>query len=120
MADDTGFDSAPARYIKDGREVCDLMRDWCAEMGEIVGVPGDTLFAAACLTHMMKYNNRVKEPDIDREKSSWWLGMYLHIVTGSHPDPRHNRPDFVPYSRVFTDCVSLPGFEALSNIAKKR
>lgn len=100
MPDDTGFDAAPARYTSGGREVCDLMRDKCAQMGEIVGVGGDVLFAAACLTHVMKYVERAKNPDNDREKARWWFEMYIHIVSeGQSPDPRHRRPDFVPYSR---------------------
>lgn len=99
MADDTGFEAAPVRYIRNGREVCDLMRDECARVGEMVGVEGDVLFAVACLTHMMKYTNRVKDPETDKEKALWWLRMYLHIVSAENPDPRHNRPDFVPYSR---------------------
>ncbi len=119
MPDDTGFEVAPARYIKDGREVCDLMRDSCAEFGEMNGVEGDILFAAACLTHMIKYNHRVKDPVTDTDKARWWREMYLHVLNTENPDPRHNRPDFVPYSRVITDSVPLPGFEAFFNIAKK-
>lgn len=97
--DDTGFDRAPDRYTAKGRETVDKMRDECRALGREKGVDGDLLFAAACLTHHMKYLDRVKNPDTDPEKAEWWLRMYFHVLKGE-PDPRSQRPGFEPYEEA--------------------
>lgn len=96
--DDPGFDSAPARYTVHGREVVDVMRDRCRDMGRIVGVDGDVLFYAACMTHAVKYQLRKKNPKADDQKAQWWQMMAHHVSAPEMcKDPRADRPGFVPY-----------------------
>lgn len=87
--DTTGFDAMPDRHrSQSGREVCDLMRD----------AVSDEEFAAACLTHAIKYEQRNKS-DLDPDKARWWREMMI-AVRGQGPDPRHQRPTFEPYRRA--------------------
>lgn len=93
--DSTGFDKIPDRYKGGGRETVDKMRDLCNQMGRDNGVSGDLLFRAACLTHELKYRDRIKNPE-DPEKADWWKQM-ADSIYGDEPDPRSNREGYTPY-----------------------
>ena len=93
--DDTGFLKIPDRYRGGGRETADKMRDLCNQVGRDNGVSGDLLFHTACLTHALKYRDRVKNPE-DPEKAEWWEQMAASVYE-ERPDPRSGRPDFEPY-----------------------
>lgn len=114
----TGLDRAPHRYTAHGRETCDRMRDQCRRLArEFVlqagGDPqdvdlvaradalGDFMFAAACDTHAMKYDDRrglKGDPEEDRVKAHFWHQMAAHVRDPSrHPDPRCGRPDHRAY-----------------------
>lgn len=109
----TGFDRAPDRYMASGRETVDKMRDEAyvvahnlAECGLIahdaIDNVGDILFGYACSTHALKYQDRAGlkgDAATDAMKAIWWDEMRLHSLTGA-PDPRADRPDFVPYGRL--------------------
>jgi len=102
---DNGFKEAPARYMTSGREKVDEMRDRCHDLALAVGLDGfsdllagDVLFAAACVTHAMKYEGRDKgDPEGDAVKSAWWHAMNEHVM-GFRSDPRHERVGFVPWT----------------------
>jgi len=96
-----GRDYAPARYSAKGRETIDRIRDRL----------GDQSFVAFCEGNGMKYEDRagLKEGaayEVDRDKARWYREMADHVTAAlceppipGHPDPRHNRPGFVPYTR---------------------
>lgn len=88
---DNGFGSAPKRYMLAGREVVDDLRDR----------HGDTAFRTFCLLTAEVYearNGAKGDPVGDAEKARWFHTMTKH-VDGDGPDPRAERPDFVPYQR---------------------
>lgn len=125
----TGFTSAPTRYmVEGGREVVDLMRDqayFAASAGASIGlwtinndaeqrVIADHLFYYACDTHEMKYTQRcgrkgtAEDAERDREKASWWRQMSYHAI-GMAPDPRENRENYVPYAYpIVEEAVEAP------------
>lgn len=111
----TGTDRAPARYMAHGRETVDRMRDRCRALvrdaldqaglddfdpGELAGALGDAMFAVACETHALKYEDRLglkDAPEIDAAKARFWHDMADHVrLPEVHPDPRHLRDGFVP------------------------
>jgi hypothetical protein len=111
----TGFDRAPDRYSAKGRETVDRMRDEAhsaaIELLNEIGAEPDLdipveaiarlMFAYACRTHELKYEDREglkDDPEQERKKAKWWRQMAAH-VRGEGPDPRHERPGFVPYVR---------------------
>jgi hypothetical protein len=64
---------------------------------------GDRAFSIHCGLCAQKYCERSgKKPGTDDNSTRlWYLAMSLHAVTPSkHPDPRADRPDFVPYVEV--------------------
>lgn len=113
-APDTGFDKAPDRYMTQGRETVDRMRDlcrkraleWQADLGPDSIELIDLLFVVACETHKMKYSDRkgVKEgvdPKRDIDAAAWWEQMAKHVQDPARfPDPRYTRVNFIPYSPV--------------------
>jgi len=81
--DDTGFESAPTRYMATGREAIDIIRE---ELG-------DQHFVWFCLGNARKYELRAghKGPaSVDLEKARWYREMAAH-VQGLRPDPRSYR-----------------------------
>lgn len=91
-ATDNGFRTAPARYMKDDRELIDQHRDKY----------GDEAFRIHCLiaADEYEYRNGAKgDPAGDAEKAKWYRMMARH-VEGNGPDPRADRPGFVPYRRI--------------------
>lgn len=89
---DNGFRTAPARYMKDDRELIDQHRDKY----------GDEAFRIHCLiaADEYEYRNGAKgDPEGDAEKAKWYRMMARH-VEGNGPDPRADRPGFVPYQRI--------------------
>lgn len=108
---DNGFDRAPERYIRTGRETIDRQRDrahmfadWFASEhgGDIdAAVLADFMFAFHCDACAIKYEDRggaKGDSDGDAEKVRWYRQMQYHVA-GECPDPRSARPDFVPYQR---------------------
>ena len=114
--DNTGFNKAPARYMAHGRETCDRMRDEAhraavklnvdfellRDRDEIVEM-ADVLFAYACDTHALKYEDRLGlkgDPTRDAKKAAFWRQMAAHVrLPKVVLDPRASRSDFVPYVR---------------------
>lgn len=102
----TGFDRAPDRYSGQDRETCDRMRDGAFKRARVFqGALGDILhladwmFAYACETHALKYEDRAgRKGDAaeDLDKARWWREMAAH-VRGEGDDPRSSRESFVPY-----------------------
>ena len=93
----TGFDRAPDRYTGQGRETIDRMRDLAHTL---FGSGGDRVFAFFCLASAMKYGDRAGRKgsaDEDRAKARWYVGMARHVL-GRGPDPRSERPGFVPWT----------------------
>ena len=88
MNDDTGFTSAPARYLHQGREKIDEIRDSMS----------DAEFVAFCRGTALKYEGRNKGPS-DPEKLRFYQEMATHVANGG-PDPRHKRSDFTSYTRA--------------------
>lgn len=91
-ATDNGFRAAPARYVQQDRETIDRIRDAMTDAG----------FVAFCLGTAMRYEDRggaKGDPDGDAEKARWYRQMIRH-VSGDGPDPRADRPGFVPYRRI--------------------
>lgn len=89
---DNGFKTAPARYTQQDRETIDRIRDKL----------GDEGFAAFCVGTEMRYDDRrgaKGDPDGDNEKARWFRMMAAHVA-GEGPDPRADRPGFVPYKRI--------------------
>jgi len=116
---DTGFDKAPTRYMAQGRETVDRMRDRCREIvrdtldaaglddfdpGSLTAALGDAIFAAACDTHTMKYEDRAgRKEGVPEERdmgaAGWWRQMAHHVRDPKrYPDPRAERPDFQLYT----------------------
>ena len=107
MNDDTptGFDRAPDRYMGQGRETIDRMRDAAGELferGLERGLSlGDAAFYVHCVLTAMKYEDRAgRKGDAreDNEKAMWYRRMANHLL-GFGPDPRAARPGFQPYTR---------------------
>ena len=100
-----GFDRAPDRYMGQGRETIDRMRDVAGELFEHatlhgLGV-GDAAFYVHCVLTAMKYEDRtVRKGDaaVDVGKATWYRRMADHLL-GKGPDPRAERPGFQPYAR---------------------
>jgi hypothetical protein len=93
----TGHDRAPDRYTGQGRETIDRMRD----LAWATGLNPDEVFGFFCLATALKYHDRAGlkgDADEDLAKMRWYRAMALHALTGRHPDPRADRPGFVPYS----------------------
>ena len=83
MKDDTGFDKAPARYMTQGRETIDRIRD----------LLGDAGFVAYCHGNALKYADRAGakgDPIGDAEKFRWYTQM-ADFVEGRGEDPRTYR-----------------------------
>lgn len=103
---DDGTERAPARYTAQGRETIDTMRDRApAYFMEAALCPGTSLGDASFYVHCRltadKYRARLgrKEAvDATRDEACavWYEQMAQHVL-GKGPDPRENRPDFVPY-----------------------
>lgn len=107
MNDDspTAFDRAPDRYMGQGRETIDRMRDAAGELFERATMHGlevgDAAFYVHCMLTAMKYEDRAgRKGDArqDIEKSMWYRRMANHLI-GVGPDPRAGRPGFKPYVR---------------------
>ena len=110
---DTGLDRAPDRYMGHGRETVDRMRDtayvaarWLADYDcdlRDTDALADALFAFACETHALKYEDRCGrkgDPAVDAAKATFWRGMAAHVRNPEvYPDPRSGRPGFTPYVR---------------------
>lgn len=105
-----GFDRAPERYTTQGRETIDRMRDMAHTLTDTLPSDfrgdraklADVMFAYHCLVTELKYQDRAGtkgDPEGDAKKAEWYHAMAMHVLAGS-PDPRADRPDFVPYSRV--------------------
>lgn len=89
-ADDPGFTRVPDRYMTGDREVIDQIRDSMS----------DQEFGVWCRGQVIRYSMRVKDKEVDPEKSRFYQEMADHVFTGS-PDPRHRRGDaFQPYKRA--------------------
>lgn len=92
MDSETGFDRAPDRYSRQGRETIDRIRDSMT----------DTEFGAFCRGNAMKYMDRAGMKGVaeaDKDKAKWYMRMAMHIKQPSFADPRADRPDFQPYVR---------------------
>ena len=115
-----GFDRAPDRYSRNKRETIDRMRDRCYAIAEEPRCLGftcgglepmqrelaDLLFSVHCELTSMKYADRCGlkgDAGVDDNKCQWYAQMALHVMKAEVPDPRANRPDFVPYSREEED-----------------
>lgn len=106
--DPTGYRAAPDRYIQQGRETIDRIRD----------VLGDEGFIAFCHGSSLKYRDRAGakgDPEGDADKARWYTQMARHVEgvralrrKTSMPDgeieaiaqpfdPRRGRPNFTPY-----------------------
>jgi len=123
----TGFDRAPDRYTGKGRETVDRMRDRALAAAIALGLEApyipheqtiklaDKLFAFACLTHAIKYEDRAGRKgsaEVDVEKAKWWRAMAAH-AGGFGPDPRQDRETFEPYEYpAVEDLVALDTFES--------
>ena len=99
---DDGHERAPDRYMARGRETVDRMWDLCHAMVPHDPNLADLVFAAACATHVLKYEDRAGHKlgvssERDRAAAQWWKAMADHAL-GEGPDPRASRPNFVPYS----------------------
>jgi hypothetical protein len=103
---------APDRYMATGRETIDRMRDlahvaarkMCGHLAgpEDLADVADAFFAYHCEATALKYADRAGlkgDADPDLVKRRFYLDMAAH-VRGEGPDPRANRPGFVPYRRV--------------------
>ena len=107
----TGLDRAPDRYSSKGRETIDRMRDAAYPLAEqFLGKPGkeadalaDAMFAYHCNVTALKYEDRLglkDAPEQDAKKAYFYRTMASHVLScGLLPDPRHERPGFVPYKR---------------------
>lgn len=106
-----GKDRAPDRYMSAGRETIDRMRDEAHVLADAIVAAGiqfdtvdklaDALFAFHCRATAMKYEDRAGakgDGSADYRKCAWYRAMERHIIRGG-PDPRAERPDFVPYTR---------------------
>ena len=105
-----GFDRAPDRYMGQERETIDRMRDEAHVLADAIVGAGisftpeklaDLLFAFHCRATAMKYSDRAgAKGDVvgDHRKANWYRAMERHILKNG-PDPRAERPDFVPYKR---------------------
>jgi hypothetical protein len=105
-----GFDRAPARYTATGRETIDRMRDLAHERAAgwyqnapraLVEHLADVLFAYHCDATALKYEDRTglkDDAEQDRKKARFYRQMAAH-ARGEGPDPRSERPGFVPYAR---------------------
>lgn len=116
MSDDAiGRKVKPKRYAGQDRETIDRQRDLFRTV--FVGlavdeIPGATLeqvyrvadvaFSIHCQATALKYSDRMgrKGEDVDQEraKRDWYEQMGAHVLVGTLPDPRSERPDFEPYS----------------------
>ena len=109
MSDDaTGFLVIPDRYKgKNGRERIDEIRDSMSDQEFAIG---------HCRGAAMKYDDRDKEV-FDPEKRRFYLEMALHVLShGETLDPRHLRPDFVPYKRAsIPELVELKRVDVLDH-----
>ena len=96
----TGFDRAPTRYMAQGRETIDRIRD---ELG-------DAGFIAFCKGNEIKYTDRAGlKRGSDKEtcfrKAYWYAAMWHHVRDPKNcKDPRWGRKDFVPYERPGLTC----------------
>lgn len=118
MADSVaGFDRAPDRYMREGREAVDVMRDRAHYYAQLItrtlklcGLDVDRdglaniLFAYACETHAYKYRVRdgaKGDPEADAQKLAWWSQMAASALSAyigaDAQDPRSGRDGFVPY-----------------------
>jgi len=110
--EEAGYDAAPLRYMKHGRETVDRMRDLCRETARMAGqgaVFGDSIFATLCSCQALKYSDRLglKEGgDGDVKKMLWWTSMAQHIA-GDGEDPRAGRAGFVSYREQSIDLHQL-------------
>lgn len=112
--EELGFDAAPPRYMTQGRETVDRMRDEAfrravslIQSGAVevkhVEELADALFLFACETHARKYRDRAghkagASAEEDRKKALFWEQMAAHVRDeGASPDPRSRRPGFTPY-----------------------
>lgn len=85
MADDTGFEAAPTRYVQGGREAIDIIREELDDEG----------FIAFCIGNARKYELRAGHKagapaETDLEKARWYRLMADHVGLGG-PDPRTYR-----------------------------
>lgn len=89
--DDPGFDRIPSRYNQHGRETIDIIRDSMTDSG----------FADYCHGNALKYELRAgAKGGPDAEKARWYRMMCAHVERpDENPDPRHERPGFIPYVR---------------------
>lgn len=88
---DNGFNVAPKRYTRLGRETIDRIRDQL----------GDAGFRAYCEGTLMRYLDRAGakgDYDGDMEKARWYQQMVDHL-DGRAEDPRSGRLGFEPYRR---------------------
>lgn len=125
MKDETGFTAAPSHYAGE-RETIDKQRDaarwlvrkflpiglmWAARvwpMSRLVTWLGDRAFCIHCGLTALKYRERAgkKAGTDDNSKRLFYHKMSLHAVNSAsleYPDPRHKRPDFVPYEEPKKD-----------------
>lgn len=93
----TGHDKAPLRYMSNGREAIDDMRDnsgkWFAEAKELGANDRDAAFYTHCLATAFKYRARLgKKDDIEQDngKAEWYEQMARYVV-GTDKDPRAYR-----------------------------
>ena len=96
----TGHDRAPDRYTTQDRETIDRMRDLAHAMFADPDV-ADAVFAFHCIATALKYSDRCGRkdlPDIEKKKLAWYLAMAAHVRDGA-PDPRSERPGFVPWEK---------------------
>lgn len=98
-----GFEKAPDRYMQEGRETIDQIRDSMT----------DTEFVGFCRGNSIKYRSRAgaKDGDLDASKAIWYERMARHamaaqaetalgaMLDAATADPRCERPDFKPYVR---------------------
>lgn len=122
--DNDGHVQVPARYMASGRETVDRMRDLCRDFAaaavaggqvapglewppEALARLGDLFFAAAALTHGLKYHDRMGrkegvDPARDARAEAWWTHMAGYAIgqegSQGEPDPRVSRAQgFTPY-----------------------
>jgi len=97
--DQLGYDKAPDRYNRNGREAIDTIRDSMT----------DEQFVAFCRGNAIKYRDRTgaKGPAAtDEAKARWYEQMADHVHRGL-PDPRCGRDGFVEYERPDTRIAIL-------------
>jgi len=98
---DNGFSAAPPRYLGQGRETIDRIRD----------LLGDAAFVAFCVGTALKYADRAGakgDAAGDLEKRTWYTQMALATLDIG-PDPRAGRSGFVSYQRLPapSECAQL-------------